>query len=512
MPQKLHDNEYGFSVEENNPFFIFPYLQKKALQHFEQKDILDLSRGDPGLGAAPSCRVRRFFGFISLLDTYLNSNQRDVRMHLLEEKDMDFIEETIEHCLEENFTPGLAQEYKNTFDELVGKIQQFAKEEGKEMTRFDVLSHMFKFSTPFGGTYHTPWGEDLVKMVVAGFYRKVLSDQSIRGDDFIFTLGVNDAIGTLFKMLGENGLGYLKEGDTIAISGPAYAPYFNEVNLRGLKVVEVAMCADTGKLDISELKKSEEPIKAFFLITPNNPAGVRYDIEEQKALAKIAEKHNSLVITDEIYSPFHKCNSSIWNFAKKRTLFLCGRSKIERSPGLRFGDVLISEETNDYITKNILDGMLLAPDFKTQFVWSKAPGENNGSFQHTATVPGPSQIIGMLQLLLGQEERDSYTIAVDKNMDEFFRVLGVPRNGKMYYGIFDLNKVPGCTKKDISVDQKLFELAVDYGVILIPALKFFSKNAQEQDDKSNYVRVSLPNLSFPQVTEAARKIHKYLVS
>jgi len=49
MIKKLVDNEYGFSVSDNNPFQVFPYLQKIALESLGPDNVLDLSRGDPGL-------------------------------------------------------------------------------------------------------------------------------------------------------------------------------------------------------------------------------------------------------------------------------------------------------------------------------------------------------------------------------------------------------------------------------------------------------------------------------
>jgi len=63
MQDKLFDNRFGFSVRENNPFMIFPYLQKVARENFAG-EILDLSRGGPGFGYCPSEEARKTFGFI----------------------------------------------------------------------------------------------------------------------------------------------------------------------------------------------------------------------------------------------------------------------------------------------------------------------------------------------------------------------------------------------------------------------------------------------------------------
>ncbi len=510
MPKKLCQNEYGFSVAEHNPFFIFPYLQQLVLKHFPAGEVLDLSRGDPGLGFCPAASSRQFYGFLTGVDTVLNSNDPCYRIHLKTEADLPEIEAKIKKFAEENYQPKVAIEHLRTLDEVLTKIQAYAKgEKCAEIDRFEALKGIFQKSTLVGGSYHTPWGEPIVKVVVAGMYREFLRDTEICSSDFIFTLGVNDAIGTTFKMLGAEGIGFLKKGDTVAASTPAYAPYFNEFNSRELKVVEIP--SDVPDDPLNDLVNSKDKIKAIFLITPNNPTGLKYSPTQLKKIAEVAEKHDALIITDEIYAQFHSDFASIWGLAKKRTLRLCGRSKIERSPGLRFGDVLICQEANEYLTKHLFKNNLNgAPDFRTFFVWMKAPGGTFASFQHTATVPGPSQILGMLHILLGSEEQKQYLAAVNKNMDAFFTALDLPRNNAMYYGLFDLNSVPNSKKQDAFIDEKLHDLCVQKGVILIPALKFFSKAAQQVSDKSNYVRVSLPNLSLAQTQEAGRRIKEYL--
>ena len=392
---------------------------------------------------------------------------------------------------------------------FIEKIIKYAKEENLELDKLDILKGIFGYSALAGGTYHASQGKQIVRVVVASLYRALLEDTNICSNDFVFTLGVNDAIGTIFKMLGKEGLGYLSEGDAVAISTPAYAPYFNEINSRKLTPVELEFNIREGKVDLTKLKESKEKIKVFFIINPNNPTGLPYEEDAIKEVVRMAEEHNAIIITDEIYAQFYYNFFSLWPKAKKRTIFLSGRSKIERSPGLRFGDVLISKETNQFLT-NLFGNVLTAPDFKTQFIWMKAPGSTYGSFQHTATVPGPSQILGMLHILLGKDERKKYVEMVNHNMDKFFEQLGVPRNNAVYYGVIDLNSIPGNIKKDIPMEQKLYELATQKGVVLVPALKFFSNLSQNKSDKINFVRVSLPNLSPCKVAEAGKRIREYL--
>ena len=508
LKQSIRD-QYGFLVTEDNPFLIFPYLQEKAQENFPSDEVLDLSRGNPGLGFCPAEKSRKFFGFLVTMDAVLNSNQTTYRIHTKDKSDIAEIETMIEKCANENFTPQLAKEHLQTLDEVVEEVIKLAKNEDIVFDKFDVLNSIFGYSALVGGTYPRPQGKEMIRIVIAGLYRRLLGDDSICSDDFIFTLGVNDAIGTIFKMLGKEGIGYLCEGDAIVISSPAYAPYFNEINTRKLEPIELEFNMREGKVELAKIKNNKKKIKAFFIINPNNPTGLPYDEEVIEQIVKVAKEHDAIIITDEIYAQFYKNFFSLWPKAKDRTIFLSGRSKIERSPGLRFGDVFISKETNKFLT-NLLRDKLTAPDFKTEFIWMKAPGATYGSFQHTAAVPGPSQMLGMLHVLLGGEERKKYVDMVNKNMDKFFEQLGVSKKNAVYYGIFDLNTVPGNTKQDVCMEQKLFELATQKGVILVPALKFFSNLSQTESDKTNFVRVSLPNLSSAKVAEAGKRIREYL--
>lgn len=510
---KLFDNKFGFCVRENNPFFIFPYLQQLSKDKYKWK-VLDLSRWDPWLWFSPASRSRRFYWFLVTLDCYLNSNQTWFRIHKKWEEDIKEIDELINNVAYENFTEEVAKEHLKTLDEIIKKIQWYAKVEWKKWSRFDILNWIFKYSSLLWWTYHSPWWKEVVKVVIAALYRRFLMDDTIRSEDLIFTLWVNDAIWTLFKMLAEDSwwIWYLKKWDLVACSMPAYAPYYNEINKRWYRSVDLWMNVKNWELDFSNIENSKDRIKAFFLITPNNPAWHKYWKDDTKKIAELAEKHDALIITDEIYSQFYDEFYSVWNFAKKRTLRLSWRSKIERTPWLRFWDILISPETNEYLTNHLLDWNLWWIDFKTKIIHWKWPWWNYWSFQHTAAVPWPSQVFWMLHTLIWRDEQADYIKLVRENTENFFKTLWMNSNWKNYYWIFDLNEIPWNKKWSYWINEKLYGLAVDYWVVLIPAMKFFSEKDLKINDRSNYVRVSLPNLNPNEIIEAAERIKEYLCS
>jgi len=151
-------------------------------------------------------------------------------------------------------------------------------------------------------------------------------------------------------------------------------------------------------------------------------------------------------------------------------------------------------------------------DFKTKFLHWKWPWWNYWSFQHTASVPWPSQFFWMLHILLWDEEKKNYTKVVQENTENFFKTLWLNSNWKNYYWIFDLNEVPWTKKTNVWINEKLHDLAVECWVILIPAMKFFSEDDLKNNNRENYVRVSLPNLTPDEIIEAWTRIREYLCS
>lgn len=506
---KLYDNPWGFSVEHTNPFQLFSLLQEIALTEQKSQKIVDLSRGDPGYGFSPSVRGREFLSFLLFLDTKLNNAK-----HLFAEsspEDEQALLEEIAVFAHSAYVPALATRYLNDLSEFIQRCIQIAQGFGETLQPYDVLREIFKHSTVSGGTYHDPKGEKLVRMIVAWWHKKTVQ-ASFSYDDLIFTSGASHAIGTIFKLLGQEGLQYLTHGDRVLITSPAYNPYNAILQHRGLQAVSISMDPLTGKIEERGLKQLDElnDIKVLILIDPNNPTGFSMDEETMTTLAKFAQRNDAIIITDEVYSAFFEDRKSIVDLCPERTLRIQARSKIERSTGLRFGDLLITPETNAYLTDKRLKGLLPeGQDFKKAFLFAKGPGGVHGEFQHTTFVSGPDQYLGAAHILLGEDERKKYRETIRKNQDVFCRTLGLPHQGNLYYTLFDMNEVPGCTTADLPPEQKIFDLA-KLGVIVLPANLFFSEEDRQAKSRSNTVRVSLANATPDKIKRSAEIIRHYL--
>ncbi len=507
MALPLTQNEFGFDLSQDNPFVIFRLLAKIAREKVGVDKVLDLSRGDPGYGFAPNVRSRKFFSFLVHLDTVLNNFETHFK-----DRTKDAEEEilaTVENFAKENYAEKVAEELLTDFDEFVGKIVEAAKSQGLDWGKFEVLFELFKYSTVSGGTYHDPYGEQISRVVVADYHSKNLG-MDIKYSDLVFTNGASHAIGTFFKAFGVEGGGLLKEGDTALITSPVYFPYMGIMESRGINVVCVSANPETGQFDADAFEKlGDVKPKVIFLIDPDNPTGLNKSEESLKALANYAEKVDAIIVSDEVYHSFHPGKKSVLEFAPKRTIRIDARSKIERATGCRFGEYIILEEANTFISEKWKEHIPAGSDLRTYLHDAKAPGGVRGEFRHTTFVPGPGQILSICHMLLGEAERKKYTEIVIENMKAWYAGLGLKYPNNFYYSLVDLNSIASEAKQKIPAEQKLLDLA-ERGVVLIPANLFFSKEDRKSADRKNYARASLPNLTTEQVKEAAVIIKEYL--
>jgi aspartate/methionine/tyrosine aminotransferase len=505
MLNQLTKNKWGFSVSDDNPFVIFWHLQRIAKDSVSQENIIDLSRGDPGYGFAPSKRGRRFFSYLVFLDTFLNNSSK--RFAEFSEAKNKIFEIT-----KANYEKGLANELLGDLDEFTSKVCKMASECGLEWREYDVLYRIFRNSAVSGGMYLEPQGEELTRVILADWYKQFIS-VPLDHNDFVLTYGASHAIGTLFKSLGSSGINFLNEESTVFITSPAYYPYNMTLGNRNMPAFVLSVNPLTGDFveeSLKHLEKFDGEIKAIVLIDPNNPTGFSLSDESIQIVVDLAKKHDALIISDEVYTSFFPKKKTLVDYCPERTVRIDSRSKIERSTGLRFGDMFISKQANDYITNKILHNHLVSGlDFKSYMIQAKGPGGSDGELQHTTFVPGPSQFMGIAHMVLGGDEREEYFKSVKSNVEVFVNTLVLPHKGNLYYIIFDMNGVKGNTKKELPAEEKLFQLA-KLGVVFLPACLFFSEYERTQRDMTNMIRASVVNTSTENVKKAAEIVKEYL--
>jgi aminotransferase len=155
-------------------------------------------------------------------------------------------------------------------------------------------------------------------------------------NEVIVSVGVSEALYLTFSAL-------LNPGDEVIIPTPCFVSYQAEVMLAGGKPMEVyTNMEDDFQPDPAVIEKAITPkTKAILLGYPNNPTGAVASREKLEAIAELAQKHDLVVISDEIYDRLvydheHVCFPSIEGM-QDRTVLLGGFSKSYAMTGWRIG-------------------------------------------------------------------------------------------------------------------------------------------------------------------------------
>jgi aminotransferase len=155
-------------------------------------------------------------------------------------------------------------------------------------------------------------------------------------NEIIFTVGVSEALYLAMTAL-------LDPGDEVIIPTPCFVAYQAEVYLAGGIPVEVP-CRMKNNFDVDpeELAAAITPrTKVILLGFPNNPTGAVASRETLLEVARLAEEHDLIVISDEIYDRLvygvqHVCFANLPG-TRERTITLGGFSKDYAMTGWRIG-------------------------------------------------------------------------------------------------------------------------------------------------------------------------------
>jgi len=146
-------------------------------------------------------------------------------------------------------------------------------------------------------------------------------------------------------------------GDEILVPEPSYVSYLPCVHLAGGVAVPLKCSSENDFIITPEmLEKAITPkTKALILPYPNNPTGAIMTKEQLSAIVPVIEKHDLLVISDEIYSELtyggeHYSIAAFPNM-KERTVLISGFSKAFAMTGWRIGFVCAPPQIDDAIFK-----------------------------------------------------------------------------------------------------------------------------------------------------------------
>lgn len=174
--------------------------------------------------------------------------------------------------------------------------------------------------------------------------RQAISDKlrrqnglDISPDEVIVTNGLTQASFAAF-------MAFLDEGDECLLLAPYYPQHIGKAELAGAKVTIAPLDASDG---FSIKRALIEPhitpnTRAIALINPCNPTGRVYSRDELQIIADLAQKHDLLVLSDEVYEEITYDGAQHISIAslegmKERTITMFAFTKAYAMDGWRIG-------------------------------------------------------------------------------------------------------------------------------------------------------------------------------
>jgi aminotransferase len=137
----------------------------------------------------------------------------------------------------------------------------------------------------------------------------------------------------------------LNAGDGVLIFEPFYSYHLSALKVLGLRPSRMRLIGPDFEITEETLRAAiTDQTRAMIICTPNNPSGRRFTVAELMIVSAVAEEHDLLVITDEVYEDIyfgptpHIAPAAIGNLGD-RTLTISSLSKSFSIPGWRLGYV-----------------------------------------------------------------------------------------------------------------------------------------------------------------------------
>lgn len=191
-------------------------------------------------------------------------------------------------------------------------------------------------------------------------YLKERFDVEYPPERIIVTVGASEGIDLALRAC-------LEQGEEVLVPDPCYVSYAPCVTLAGGMPVSLPCSAENGFILTPEaLERAITPkTKALILAYPNNPTGGIMTKEQLAAIIPVIEKHDLLVISDEIYAELTyggtHCSIASFPGMAERTVLISGFSKAFAMTGWRIGYVCAPKEMDEGMFKIHQYGIMCAP-------------------------------------------------------------------------------------------------------------------------------------------------------
>lgn len=321
----------------------------------------------------------------------------------------------------------------------------------------------------------------------------VVMQQQARGvsgvtaDDVFIGNGVSELIDLTLRAL-------LDPGDEILVPSPDYPLWTASVTLNQGRAVHYPCRPAAGfEPDLDALTSLITPrTRGIVVINPNNPTGAVYSEDTLRAIVALAERHQLVLFSDEIYDQMTYDGARFIPLATLVSDTLCatfsGLSKVYRACGYRVGWVSFSgnrEHAGDY-----LQGMDLLASLR---LCSNVPGQ-----WAVQTALGGYQSIQEL-IRPGGRLYESRRVILDAVDASPYLTVEPPRGAMYAFVGVDQQQLPGFDDQDFALD-----LLEKKHVLVAPGTSFNTR------DNCFFRITNLPDADT--LREVFRRMHELLDS
>ena len=293
--------------------------------------------------------------------------------------------------------------------------------------------------------------------------------------EIVITIGTSEALAAGLAAV-------VDPGDEVVVAEPTYVAYAPDIIFAGGVPVFVPTHPEDGwQLDPDAVEAAITPrTRALFLGFPNNPTGAVLEPDRLRALAQIADRHDLVVISDEVYDRLvygghrHEAFSAMPGM-RDRTILLGGFSKAYAMTGWRVGYACAPAD--------LLDGIIKVH----QYIIMSAP-----------TIAQDAALVA-----LAEADADVERMVAEYDRRRRMFVAGLERIGLptaeprgAFYAF------PSIAGSGLSSDEFSERLLFEHHVAVIPGTAFGASG-------EGYVRASLAT-SYEKLEEALVRIERFL--
>ncbi|MDF1855397.1 MalY/PatB family protein [Pseudooceanicola sp.] len=164
---------------------------------------------------------------------------------------------------------------------------------------------------------------------------------------------------------------WTQPGDGIILFTPVYHAFHKVIAAAGREVVQCQLAERDGRyemdFDAYDAQMSGRE-KMIILCSPHNPGGRCWSVAEQQALAAFAERHDLIVVSDEIHCDIVMPGHRHIPFAvaapgaKARTVMMTAGTKTFNLAGMHTGNVIVEDESLRAAFGATMAGLGLSPN------------------------------------------------------------------------------------------------------------------------------------------------------